>query len=209
MKHFLDWYAELIERLPLPQRSGVKGIILMLSLAWFIFVPLPTGNEGGLVDNVLCAIMPWKCIDNGEGEKRWEAFRAHQAGVSQRPWHWVRNVYIFSAGAGFANNKELCTCHLDIRRPDGTIEHITYDTSATCDSVEGRTYRDGQRYTDWRINEPGRVELWNSQWDGRTACGAIHGIKKFVVVPSGGAFRFHCTSDGRYAIPGVSIEARR
>ena len=97
MKRFLDWYAGLIERLPVPERSGFKGTVLMLSLLWFVFVPFPNGNDGGLLDSALCTIMPWKCLAKGIDEKRWAAFEARKAGRTQRPWRLVSNVYLDSA----------------------------------------------------------------------------------------------------------------
>jgi hypothetical protein len=186
MKEFWNWYCNLIERLPLPERSGTKGAILALVfLSWGI---TPIGTGGTPLDAIVCEIAPWKCLNRGDSDLPESA--------NVRVWRFVSNVYF---GPPKTKGLAQCSCHYDYRK-DGSIMHLTFDRSPTCDSVRGE---ESDQNRDFEVWQDMCAERGN---DGICSSGTVLRAPDSLVWLEDGEWRYHCTKDSRYSRVGVIKE---
>jgi hypothetical protein len=95
MTSFLDWYANLIERIPVPERSGFKGAVLAVT---FLFAMV----EGSGSADAYCAIHPYS-----------DLCETPRAGAVVG-WRMLDRVYL-----GKGSRPRECMCHIDWRDPNG------------------------------------------------------------------------------------------
>ena len=141
MTNFFDRYANFIERIPVPERSGCKGVLLALS---FLYAFL-TGFGGG--GDPFCGIHPWSC-------------EAHAATAVATSFHW-RMLETLEFGKG--KRRAQCTCHIDMSyREDRTLMgHANYN-GIPCGTFPADYHRDWEIVTD-NLN----IGPWVFRW-GRT-----------------------------------------
>jgi hypothetical protein len=115
MTSFLDRYAALIERIPVPERSGFKGAVLAVA---FLFAMV----EGFDSAAGYCAIHP---------TSHWCEKSPDEGTVSVR-WRLIMRVYL---GEGMRPRE--CTCHLDWRNEKDSPGWIAHDSDIgiACGSV--------------------------------------------------------------------------
>lgn len=174
-----------VERVPRPERNGLKGAVMMLSLMWFILMPM-SGDGDSPVAAIVCEIMPWKCLNraSGSGDERY----VHE-------WRFLTNIHF---GRPSKNAISRCSCHIDLEH--GTaITHKVYDQSATCESVGWGSVDEGKDLEAWTP----LCETWYGAGLKCQFVGYMNGKQEFAETESGDRYRYHCTSDPKYSMPGT------
>jgi len=170
--HWMLW----VERLPRPERNGLKGVVMMMAFMWFVVAPI---SGGGPIDAVICEVMPWKCLGRGLAQ-------SDAACERRKRYHAMPLIDPLARGTG----PKICSCHLDLHFAGKPVRHLREIADQQCDS----DYVSPREWTEAR-NPPGCGE--HNNW----SCTALYvlirssraGSVEIIEMKDGeGEYRYHC-----------------